>query len=241
MTNAICTVESCERPVRARGWCNTHYQRWRKAGDVDPDRPIGAPRKNQYGDPCSAPGCPNLIGRAGARGWCGTHLNRWQKHGDVQAHIPIQIRASVIRDSEKQCTRCHVFKPFGQFGKSARCNGGLENNCKACKNARSRKYYAENIGHMREKSRWAGRRSRFGIDKEMYEQLLAAQGGVCAICGDPPNGRLLSIDHDHSCCPSGKTCGACVRGILCHACNTGVGQFKDDPQRLEKAIAYLRR
>ena len=32
-TQAICSVEGCDKPVRSRGWCNMHHLRWRKHGD----------------------------------------------------------------------------------------------------------------------------------------------------------------------------------------------------------------
>lgn len=33
-----CSVEGCFRPVKARGWCNPHWKRWRRYGD-----PLGQP------------------------------------------------------------------------------------------------------------------------------------------------------------------------------------------------------
>jgi hypothetical protein len=33
MANATCSIDGCEKPVNARGWCSTHYQRWRVNGD----------------------------------------------------------------------------------------------------------------------------------------------------------------------------------------------------------------
>ena len=53
--------------------------------------------------------------------------------------------------------------------------------------------------------------------KETRDRLLAEQGGVCAICGNPPKTRGLSIDHDH------KT-GA-VRGLLCFRCNRALPAY----------------
>lgn len=62
--------------------------------------------------------------------------------------------------------------------------------------------------------------------------MLAAQGGKCAICGGTnPGGHRLAVDHDH-------TTGA-VRGLLCHACNAGIGKLRDDPALLRVAADYL--
>lgn len=84
----------------------------------------------------------------------------------------------------------------------------------------------------------------YGITVERYQKILDSQGGVCAVCGtDEPGGRwgTWCIDHDHSCCPGKRSCGECVRGILCSGCNTGLGKFKDDPGVLKAAVAYLER
>lgn len=59
-----------------------------------------------------------------------------------------------------------------------------------------------------------------------------SQGGVCAIC-ECPDKKRLSVDHDHQ---TGK-----IRGLLCANCNLALGNFKDDPDRLAKAIVYLKR
>lgn len=50
-----------------------------------------------------------------------------------------------------------------------------------------------------------------GVSDERYEELLAAQGGHCALCPSTPKTRRLNVDHDHA-------TGA-VRGLLCHRCN----------------------
>ena len=75
----------------------------------------------------------------------------------------------------------------------------------------------------------------YGITTEDYERMLEEQGGRCAICKtDQPGGRLnkyFNVDHCHS---TGK-----VRGLLCMACNTMLGQADDDITTLSNAITYL--
>ncbi len=79
---------------------------------------------------------------------------------------------------------------------------------------------------------------RYGINQAQYENMVDAQCGVCAICGNPPDGKgntghCLNIDHNHV---TQK-----IRALLCSNCNTALGKFKDSPELLEKAAAYLRR
>lgn len=78
-------------------------------------------------------------------------------------------------------------------------------------------------------------RRRYGIEPEEFDKLLAAQGGVCAICNDRP---ATHLDHAHE----GKTeknQGERVRGVLCVSCNNGLGLFRDRPNWLRRAADYL--
>lgn len=80
---------------------------------------------------------------------------------------------------------------------------------------------------------------RYGLTADEYLDLQEARGG-CDICGEPNRaGTMLAVDHDHACCSGAKTCGKCVRGLLCDRCNQALGQMRDDPERLRKAAAYL--
>lgn len=73
---------------------------------------------------------------------------------------------------------------------------------------------------------------KYGMSVAAYEAMLIAQSGRCAVCGTPATARrVLHVDHCHA---EGH-----VRGLLCVQCNTGLGHFKDDPTRLQSAIAYL--
>jgi hypothetical protein len=35
-----CTIDGCDRPLLARGWCQAHYARWWKTRDPRPAEPI---------------------------------------------------------------------------------------------------------------------------------------------------------------------------------------------------------
>lgn len=69
--------------------------------------------------------------------------------------------------------------------------------------------------------------------EQIYTLLFEFQGGACAICRTQPSLRKrFAIDHCH------KT--GYVRGLLCDGCNRGIGFFKEETSRLQRAIAYLR-
>lgn len=73
---------------------------------------------------------------------------------------------------------------------------------------------------------------KYGISPEQFEEMLVAQGGVCAGCRKTCTVfSRLSVDHDHD---TGK-----VRGLLCSACNRAVGGLKHDPETLLRLAAYL--
>jgi hypothetical protein len=75
---------------------------------------------------------------------------------------------------------------------------------------------------------------RYGLTVAEYVALADSQGGICAICKRAPHGGrrgALHVDHDH------KT--GHVRGLLCDACNNGIGRFRDDPDLVRAALVYL--
>lgn len=78
---------------------------------------------------------------------------------------------------------------------------------------------------------------RYGLSAEAYQALVVSQGGRCATCGTAP--EKFYIDHDHACCAGTKSCGECVRGLLCFNCNTALGQVKDNPRILLAMVEYL--
>jgi hypothetical protein len=81
--------------------------------------------------------------------------------------------------------------------------------------------------------------------------LNVARSPRCEICGRDVSvrrrdsrGRLrpsFALDHDHSCCQSGTSCGKCLRGLLCLNCNAAIGYLGDDPETVATAAHYLAR
>jgi len=101
--------------------------------------------------------------------------------------------------------------------------------------AMGRKKWKERSPERKEKYRWSYIMRNYGLEKEDFESMLEGQQNKCAICEfefhDESKSTRPHIDHCHD---SGD-----VRGLLCNNCNTGLGQFKDDPALLSSAIEYL--
>lgn len=126
----------------------------------------------------------------------------------------------------RECTTCGEFKSAENYKleRDARAFKGvaMRSKCKVCDEHRKWKRFIV---------------KQYGITPEEYYSMLDNQNGRCKICGSKSNnsercesGKLF-IDHCHT---TGE-----VRGLLCHKCNHGLGQFNDDTDRLQKAIEYL--
>ena len=81
---------------------------------------------------------------------------------------------------------------------------------------------------------------KYNLTQQEYNIKLTNQKHQCAICGKEAKNNIrggkldpLHIDHCHI---TNK-----IRDLLCHQCNSGLGQFKDSIENLQKAIDYLRK
>ena len=83
------------------------------------------------------------------------------------------------------------------------------------------------------------RRRMFKITPKQFDKVVADQNNKCKIC-DIEFSRTPTVDHDHACCPGVKSCGKCIRGLLCNNCNAGLGNLKDNISVLQRAIDYLK-
>jgi hypothetical protein len=159
----------------------------------------------------------------------------------------------------KQCKHCGVTKPLGDFYTDKKARDGRRPECKQCNLARRAAAYRANPRPAIERAlRWqaenaeryaqrqrdyaasgrkaiANRKShlkrKYGLTPQQYDEMLAAQGGVCFICRDKPGDLPLHVDHDHV---TGE-----VRALLCIRCNNALGLFQESEELFVAAAEYL--
>lgn len=145
----------------------------------------------------------------------------------------------VAAPTAKVCNRCQAARPHDEFHRRARARDGLSSHCKACATVAVRQYRAalpkerRSVRYEKPELLLARQLKQYKLTVEEYEHRVARQHGRCAICGLSNGSKRLVVDHDH------RT-GA-VRGLLCTACNLGVGNLKDSKELLASAITYLER
>jgi len=161
-----------------------------------------------------------------------------------------------LDDVERMCSWCGDVKSASDFRVSNNRYGNPQRStaCRPCESLRAMKrqraitperaaalrearasYVAELRATNCAKKRDRHLQKKYGISHSDYEQMLDAQGGVCAICkvSEPQNqskGRM-NVDHCHS--------TGLVRGLLCDRCNKGLGAFADNIDLLLTAVSYL--
>lgn len=137
----------------------------------------------------------------------------------------------------KRCTACKTEKPLAEFSRSGSSKDGYQFGCKQCRAEMQRQYrWRPEVRESRNASRRGSRRTgaefsveslmlknarRYGISIERY---LEMKSGSCEVCGVT---ERLEIDHDHACCPGDKSCGNCIRGVLCWRCNRAEGMLRN--------------
>jgi len=85
-------------------------------------------------------------------------------------------------------------------------------------------------------------RVNYRITPERFEEMKSEQGGKCCCGKELVAGKGTCVDHDHKCCPTGKSCGKCVRGLLCMRCNMVLGLLEENHSLLPLFLSsYLKR
>lgn len=169
---------------------------------------------------CEFDGCGRV---RQAKGLCDAHYR--QRINGVELRPIKQYRGRGLAaqdDSGRiECGKCHRRLPVADFYRHGTSSGGYWGRCKSCVSR-------------------DGRFQRYGLSVEAVSKLLESQRDLCAICGTQFEDGNFRVDHDHSCCPEKKSCGKCIRGLLCNGCNIALGALGDTEESLMRAVKYLR-
>ena len=115
-----------------------------------------------------------------------------------------------------RCYVCETEKDVTLFALDKGRLNGRRNECKNCMKQLNREQYF--------KHNW-------GITLSEFDAMKQKQDGCCGCCGK--KSEKLVLDHDHK--------SGLLRQLICSACNSGIGYFSDDPEKLKLTIAYLER
>lgn len=128
---------------------------------------------------------------------------------------------SMSQSTKKQCSRCKLYYPITNFRLKGTLKSGIirrHSHCRICARVDHPIRTPEE-----DRIRTVG---KYGLTVLQWNEMFAAQGGACALCrSTTANNKsgTFETDHDHSCCPGPRSCGKCVRGLLCHPCNIRLG------------------
>jgi len=123
------------------------------------------------------------------------------------------------------CSVCKLTKPATGF---VNYKTGFRKHCKDCHNKKAKTYRTKNPDSVKNSKL----KQTLGVTLADKIAMVKKQNGCCAVCKiDLKTVKLTSVDHCHK---TGK-----IRGVLCNACNVGLGHFRDSVKNLFFAAAYL--
>lgn len=136
----------------------------------------------------------------------------------------------------KTCIKCEIKKDISEYHKNKTTSDGLHTYCKTCRNVKNKvgSRYGKATLDPKEYNRQRQIFYKYGLTIEQYNAMLSQP---CGACGD----NATAIDHNHECCPTVKTCGKCIRGVLCHKCNLLEGKLSANKDRVVAIMNYLSR
>lgn len=168
----------------------------------------------------------------------------------------------------KECKLCLEVKDFSEFAPNKKSKDRLNYKCRVCTRKIQRDRYAEDADWKKKRienarahyeketariysSQWRKNNPEKQKAKQFRERIVAhnitvdeyigmciSQDYKCLICNQV---KKLVIDHDHACCSGARSCGKCIRGLLCFGCNNMLGLARDNLEILERAKDYVQR
>jgi hypothetical protein len=186
---------------------------------------------SSYNETCSIEGCDRI---RDSKGLCKAHYMRKRYNSLIQNDPHIQPRRS--KCSVDQCDRKHEARGFCKLHYD-RSNNGIPLDQKIQVQIHGRSFCeVENCVNPYQGRGFCKKHLHLAKTYKMTAKQISNLPKACEICGSTDK---LTIDHDHSCCSGGLSCGLCVRGVLCFRCNAGLGNFYDNVKNMTAALLYL--
>ncbi len=140
----------------------------------------------------------------------------------------------------KICTKCKTQKDLDDFHKNKNNPDGRSYQCKTCSIKRTMDWFLAQSPDVIKAINIRRYYRRYGMSRDEFLRRVDIQQNRCKVCGSHPRkGEQLCVDHDHACCPGKRSCGKCVRDLLCHRCNIILGMVNENSDLLEKLANYL--
>lgn len=143
------------------------------------------------------------------------------------AFIPGHNPRFTVKDGQKKCAKCALWKPLPEFYQARRTPAGVPvymGECKVC----NRKRATETKIRLHGSALAYYRKKRYGLSQEDVDRLMTEQGGLCALCRKRPP---QAVDHCHA---TNR-----VRGLLCMRCNSAIGVIGDTLDAAQRLVEYL--
>lgn len=251
----VCTVENCNKPIRSKGLCETHYRRNYLYGRTE------RVKQTREGS-CSVDGCEEAIK---GLGYCNRHYQLFKRNGSPDKLVktarehPLYTVWFEKKQNKRLCEEWLIFKIFcDAIGERPKGNFVLNRPNKVKPYGPDNWEWLEQLKKEEDEGnkewwarKWKDARVRnpdveyernlqrsFGIGLDEYLNKFHNQNGVCAICSNPESAigqgkilRRLAVDHNHI---TGK-----IRDLLCFRCNATLGKINEDLDLLDKIKQYL--
>lgn len=215
----VCSVDSCGLPIKGHGYCNKHYQLFKRHGK--PEKLVKTARNH-----------PLYI----------TWFEKKQNKRLCEEWLTFKVFCDAVGERPEGNFILKRPSPNLPYGPN---NFEWYEHLKKEENETNEAWWSRKWRDARERNPDVeydrNLKRNYGITLEEYLEKFKTQNEVCAICKQPEamiNGytkviRRLAVDHCHD---TGK-----VRDLLCTRCNTTIGSANDSIELLQQMINYLRK
>jgi hypothetical protein len=230
---AECSIENCTRPTLAKGLCASHYQSQRL-------QRVRAEARSVERECAHCGVC--FSGKRLTADYCSMSCKQKARY-KRRPKVKVERAATFCREcgveikraaNARYCSRKCMRRASVKRRRTTRVEE-MQRICSVCGAAMPIELFVGARYCSAVCRRVSGRARKYGITGPSLYALTEAHGGRCALCGtEQPGGKGdWHVDHCHD---SGE-----VRGLLCHRCNVGLGNFRDDARLLRAAANYVER